>query len=125
MPEDRSIFLGLNTDAPPDRLENQAFRVKNVVPTSPTTIAPRGGTELVKHYQPMALGRPIVVDGLPGDLGGGVLVVCMNVVDAGAGDGRLTQRVDGVYVFRPELVAADYESMAGVDLSDAVQGVVY
>ena len=126
MAEDRQVFRGLNTDLTPDRLGDQAMDLRNVVPASKETIAPRPGVSLVSHYRTNLIGRLIIADGLPGGAAGGVMLVCLNVTDDGAG--VLTHQVDGVFRFRPPLLAEDYDAVVGGELTEylrtAVLGVV-
>jgi len=124
MAEDRKITMGLNTDAPPDRLGDQALMVENLVPTSASSVGVRGGVELVKHYQPNNIGRSIIVDGLPADEGAGILVVVVNVGDAGLGDGNLRHVVEGLGAFRPARVAAEYDSVVGFNAATTIYGVL-
>jgi hypothetical protein len=123
MPQERSTFLGIGTDAPPDRLGDQAMRVKNVIPASPSSIKPRLGVSKSAEYDAHVLGRMVVVDALPDSGGTGVLVTCLNITDAGAGDGSVDTQVDGLGAFYPPLLAARYQTISGLNLSQVLFGV--
>lgn len=122
MPLDRSTSLGLNTDWPPDRLGDQAFRLQNVMPASPTSVRPRQGVEEIERYESRILGRQIIVDALPEDLGNGVMVTCVNTTSDG--DGGVDTQVDGIGIFRPRLLASQYSDVTGLNLSQVLFGVV-
>lgn len=111
MAVDRSEFMGLNTDDPPDRNGNNAFYSMNVLPGSKTTVKPRFGVSKVAHYKTDTLGRAIIADGLPGNLGGGIMLVFVNKTGAGAD----AIRVDAIGVFKPAVVASAYNTVDGVD----------
>ena len=111
MAEDRRISMGLNTDLPPDRLGDQAFRLQNVLPTSAQHVAPRPGVSHETYYEPQSLGRAIFADALPHDLGNGILITVINTTDDG--DGTVTNTVDGIFQFRPRRIASDYDAVAG------------
>ena len=76
--EVRDNTLALATDLPPDRIGDRAFRIKNLLPRSKMTAAPRAGTSLVGHYTAGSTGRQIIVDTLPGRSDDEVLIVCVN-----------------------------------------------
>lgn len=110
MAKDASQFMGVATDPTPDRLENQALTLRNMVPVSPTNIAPRGGVSLVNHYQQESLGRQIYADGLPNALGNGILIVATQQQS-----GMAAGRVDGVYAFFPRAIAPIYLTNTGLE----------
>lgn len=123
MPQDRSSLLGLSTDAPPERLGDNAMRVKNMIPASPSSARVRFGVSEAERYDAHVLGRMIVVDALPESSGTGVLVTCLNITDAGDGGGTVDTQVDGLGAFYPPLLAARYQTISGLNLSQVLFGV--
>ena len=97
---ERQYTLGIETDLPPDKLEERALRTLNVAPVSGVSVAPRGGTVLEGHYGGGTLGRQIVVDALPHQSGGRLLVVAVNTRMA---DGSLQSAVEGLAQYTPKM----------------------
>lgn len=108
MAKDASQFLGLSTDPTGDRLGDQAMDLRNMVPVSPSNIAPRLGTSLVAHYIPESFGRFVFADALPGALANGVLITCTGQTE----DDDMPE-THGVYDFYPKAIAPSYATVAG------------
>ncbi|MEN6536709.1 MAG: hypothetical protein ABFD89_23840 [Bryobacteraceae bacterium] len=112
MARERSTTLGLNTDAPPDRLEDQALRMRNVTPTSASSVGVRGGSEDKGHYRPLSLGRCLMVDKLPGAAEGEYMVVIVNVSKTGT---AVRRQIDGLFRFHAELTTQPADFGLGGD----------
>lgn len=120
---DSTTHLGLNTDAPPDRLQGQAFRCANVLPSSSENMRPRQGSELVAHYEPGILGRCVIVDALTQDAAGGVMIAVVNGTDATGGE--VTHTPTFIGEFRPAVIATQYAAVLGLAPFDAVEGILF
>ena len=120
---DRTTHLGLNTDAPPDRIGDQALSCLNVRPSSAANMRPREGSELVAHYEPGTLGRSVIVDALTQDAANGVMIVVVNGTDATGGE--VTHTVEYLREFRPPIVATQYGTVMGIPPADALEGIVF
>lgn len=84
--------LALNTDLPPDRIGQAAFRNQNLLPNSPITVVPRGGESLVGHYSLDAEGRAIWTDDAPGRSDNAILIIATRRDSGGV------QTVEGVHL---------------------------
>jgi hypothetical protein len=108
---DRATTLGLNTDLPPDLLEERALRLMDVVPASPVSVRPRFGSQLIEHYSSVTLGRQLVVDALPLRSDDRLLLVAINNRDDGEGGTNTT--MEGLEQFKPKVIAGStLESIA-------------
>lgn len=122
---ERGEFGGLNTDDPPERLGRQAMRIENMVPAGKTGIRPRPGVEEMERYEPQKLGRLVCADGLPENLGNGVLIVCLNVTELDGNDTRaVNQQVDGLFAFYPSLLAYQYNFLSGANEELEIYGMI-
>ncbi len=121
---DRNTFQGLVTDEVLDQGESAALRLMNVIPASDKSVSPRAPVQLVTHYRPVHIGRPIIVDGLPGDLGNGILVTTLVVEDDGSGTRAVTQTIKTLDAFRPAKIAADYDNVIGFPVSSSFFGII-
>ena len=107
---DISALRGLKTDLPPDRLGEHALHVLNMIPRSNSSVMPRYGTSLVAKYQPLNVGLNTIIDGLPEDLGEGVLIIQVQTTSPA---GVLAHKVVGLDVFRPGHIPEKFSSVTG------------
>lgn len=107
MPEDRSQQAGLKTDPAAERLGNNAIDLANVKPASSSEMQPREGVSLISHYIPGAAGRYLFADGLPDNLGNGVLIVAERAT--GAADAT----TQGQWALFPRAVSSEYADITG------------
>lgn len=121
MSSEKNIFQGLATDPIPDRLGNQAFYNKNVVPRSPTTIAPKFGTEKIQNYRPLNSGRNLLPDALYQDTGNAIALIWVTSTDSG---GTVTDTITRIDRFAPDRIASDYASVTGINVSQIIYGIV-
>ena len=126
MPVDVSRGMGLNTDLPPDRIGDASFRIQNLRPQSDQTVRPREGVSKVANYKTGQVGRQVIVDGLPGDASGGLMVVALNCKATGTGATyALSHTVQGVFRFGPDIVSSRYAGTpTGIDFNAVIEGVV-
>jgi hypothetical protein len=115
MAADQTSFKALDTDTPPDRLGDRALRLLNVMPGSPSSVRPRHGVTEAARYTPGALGRLLIVDGLP-DNTAGVLITCVQTTESAV-------QVVRVDAFWPRFAASRYSGVLGLNLSEIVYGV--
>lgn len=113
-PIDHTIFFALNTDSVPERLENQAQRVLNMVPVSDTNVRPRNGTDLIQTYRPVINGRCDISDGLPDDINQATLVI--STASDYASSNQLLTTIEGLARFRPARTADLYDEINGSNL---------
>jgi hypothetical protein len=83
---------------------------------------PREGTELVGHYATGLLGRPCIVDALPGNEGKGLMIVCTS--SKPGADGATEEQVDGVFPFFPTQVAETFNQVTGTQVPSEFWGVI-
>lgn len=106
----RTATLGLNTDAPPDKLGDNAFYLKNMFPSSPSSVRPRAGStkiaafSLALNISPVpASQRIIYYYSIADDPSLTVFVVCTSqlVTDLGAGVYTVESHIESVFEFYP------------------------
>lgn len=115
----RTQTLGLNTDLPPDRLEERAFQNCNVVPKSNQTVAPRWGESKIASYTLAGAGRALYVDDCPERSDTSVIIVAVNTTN----DGGLAHAIEGVTRHGQNVnefgtVELDPNDMGGIDWSE-------
>jgi hypothetical protein len=115
---DQRRFGPPNLDGAPDQLDDRALETLNILPQSEAHVRAREGSSVVDHWQSGSIGRPIMVDALPGDLGNGLLVVVGRNTDAGGG--LLTARTTGLGKWRPRRIADEYDTLQGQDLDNVM-----
>lgn len=121
MPFDISQFRPLRTDEPGDRLQGAALELWNMIPQSSSTLRVREGSSGVKEYILLQEGRNIVMDALPDDLGGGVLVMVVKCTPGLVSGGALiiTNEIESIFEFRPSEIPSEFESLDGIDETPA------
>lgn len=106
----RESMLGLGTDAPPDKLGDNAFYLKNMFPASPSSVRPRYGSTKIAAFS-LALDlvsvpssqRIIYYYSVADDPSMTVFVVCTSqlVTDLGGGDYTVESHIESIFEFYP------------------------
>lgn len=120
---ERTQFGPLNTDGPPDKLGAGAFRIQDVVPLSPVSVAPRPGVSLEETLASGSPGREWFADGLPENEGGGVLLAMMDNQDGGGGDTDTSNQWNTEYI--PDAIPTELQAMTGYSAETKLYGIVF
>lgn len=109
---ERATTLGLNTDLPPDRLEERAFDLRNMVPASPISARPRAGCPALGTYSSATLGRQLVIDNLPARADRTLILAINNRDD---GEGGVATTIEGLAEFEPKTMGGSTAAALGSD----------